>query len=56
MKMATLKAFLAQNREELIENSIKYGKEVCDDLGIETKHRVRKKKRIAGGKNQMMLD
>ena len=51
MKMAALKAFLAQNREELIENSIKYAKEVCDDLGIETACRVRKKKRMAGGKS-----
>ena len=32
MKMAALKAFLGQNREELIVNSIKNAKEVCDDL------------------------
>ena len=49
MKMAALKAFLAQNRE-LIENSIKYVKEVCDDHGIETECRVRKKKRMVGEK------
>ena len=55
MKIAALKAFLAQNREELIENPIKYAKEVCDDLSIETEHLVRNKKRMAG-ENQMMLD
>ena len=31
MKMAALKAFLAQNREELIENSIKYAKQIYND-------------------------
>ena len=51
MKMAALKAFLTHNREELIENSIKYAKEVCEDLGIETERRVRKKKRMAGEKS-----
>ena len=51
MTMAALKAFLAHNREELIENSIKYAKEVCEDLGIETERRVRKKNRMGGEKS-----
>ena len=55
LKMAALKAFVAQNREELIENPIKYAKEVCDDLSIETECRVRRKKRMQR-KNQTMLD
>lgn len=51
LNMAALKASLAHNREELIEYSIKYAKEVCDDLSIETERRVRKKKRMAGEKS-----
>ena len=51
IKIAALKAFLAHNREELIENSIKYAKEVCEDIGIETERRVRKKKRMAEEKS-----
>ena len=46
MKMAALKAFLAQNGEELIENSMKYAKQVCNDH--ETERGVRKKKRMEG--------
>ena len=49
MKMAALTAFLAQNREELIENSIKYAKQISNDH--ETERRVRKKKRLAKKKS-----
>ena len=46
--MATLKALLAHNREELIENSIKYAKEIFYDFVIEAERRVRKKRSMAG--------
>ena len=49
MKMAALKAFLAQNREELIENSIKYAKQISNDH--KTERGVRKKKRMAEKKS-----
>ena len=53
MKMITLKIFLAYNREKLIENSIKYTKEFCGDLGTETERQV---KREWQRKNRMMFD
>ena len=49
-KIAALKVFWAPNSYELIEDSIKYTKEVYDDLSSETEHQVRKKRRMAGEK------
>ena len=55
MKMADFKAFLVHKRK-LIENSIKYTKEVCDDLSRKTELWVWKKTRMAGEKNKMFLN
>lgn len=46
MKLAVLKALLGNNSNgELIENSNKYAKDVCFDLGIKTDCPVRKKEK-----------
>ncbi|XP_069582652.1 zinc finger MYM-type protein 1-like [Ranitomeya imitator] len=51
-KLGALKAFLTENREELVKHSVAYAKEICEDLGIDMDRRSRKKKKMAGEQSQ----
>lgn len=46
MKLSALRGFLLDNRDQLVENSLNYAKQLCDDLGIPIERRVRRKKRM----------
>ncbi|EFA12671.1 52 kDa repressor of the inhibitor of the protein kinase-like Protein [Tribolium castaneum] len=48
LKLQALRAFLMENRDQLIDNSVTYAKGICDDLGIAMDRRCRKKKTMAG--------
>uniref|UniRef100_A0A8D0BQ35 HAT C-terminal dimerisation domain-containing protein n=1 Tax=Salvator merianae TaxID=96440 RepID=A0A8D0BQ35_SALMN len=51
-KLGALKVFLTENRDELVNNSVAYAKEICEDLGIDMDRRCRKKKLMAGEQSQ----
>lgn len=48
LKLQALRAFLIENRDQLVCNSVTYAKGICDDLGIVMDRRCRKKKMMAG--------
>lgn len=52
VKLEALKAFLIENRDELVSNAVACAKEICIDLGIVMQRRRRKRQLMAGEESQ----